>query len=276
MAWLHPDSTFHFIFTHLHLGELAILQAGSLCRLTTDRQHIIPSDLGDRIGHLLTPAVIRVAAVAHAVIQREHRLQTFRLRRRHGDVRIGNGQLGGLFITGVLKETVVKITLPAITRKCGLHHLMGGAWGSIFAGSKHREHFQLGHRSEERRNQRLNRHDGAIVGAGIAPAFQVVRARRVHTLDTVRFILGVIGQAEGSFFSNRLAVHIRAAVVHWVATQIHHLIKLTKIRCEIGQRTKFISRRLVERHGLAVVPERVIYNVRQLMHRLRLAIAGDH
>ena len=151
---------------------------------------------------------------------------------------------------------------------------MAGAWGSIFASSKHREHFQLGHRSE-RRNQRLNRHDGAIVGAGIAPA-QAVRARRVHTLDTVRFILGVIGQAEGSFFSNRLAVHIRAAVVHWVATQIHHLIKLTKIRCEIGQRTKFISRRLVERHSLAVVPERVINNVRELMHRLRLTIAGNH
>ena len=278
MAWLHPDSTFHFIFAHLHLGELAILQASSLSRLTTDRHHIIPSDLGDRIGQFLAPAVVSVTAVAHAVIQREHRLQTFSLRRQHGDVRIGNGELGGLFIAGVLKETVVEITLPAVARKCGLHHLMAGARGSAFASGKHREHLQLGHRSEERRNQRLNRHDGAIVGAGIAPAFQVVRARRVHSLDAVRFILGVIGQAEGRLLNNRLAGHghVRAAIVNRVAPQINDAIKLSEIRSEIGQRTKFIGGRLMELHGLAVVPERVINNVRELMHRLRLTIAGNH
>ena len=170
----------------------------------------------------------------------------------------------------------MEITLPAVARKSGLHHFMAGARESIFAGSEHREHFQLRHRTKERRNQRLNRYDGAIVRAGIAPAFQVVRARRIHACDAVRFILGVIGQAEGGLCNNCLTVHSCAAVVHRVAAQIHHLIKLTKIRSEIGQRTKFIGRRLKERHGLTVVPERVIDNVRQLMHRLRLAIAGNH
>ena len=48
---------------------------------------------------------------------------------------------------------------------------MGGARGKYFSAANTAS-TSAGHRSEERRNQRLNRHDGAIVGAGIAPAFQ--------------------------------------------------------------------------------------------------------
>src|SRR5204863_5292735 len=55
---LNPGGAFQLPPAQLELHDIAVLNSQLLRRLAADQDHVVPGDLGDRVGELMKPAAV--------------------------------------------------------------------------------------------------------------------------------------------------------------------------------------------------------------------------
>ena len=141
------------------------------------------------------------------------------------------------------------------------------------------EHFQLRDAVEQRRDQRLNRHQRAVTRARVAPRFEVVRRRQMPVAARRRLVL-VVGHANHVL---RAALQItplelRRSVVSGIAAENHERADLAffERRRQLRERRIFGRRAFAHLHRRAETASRRVDRVRDQMHRQGLSITREH
>jgi len=135
----------------------------------------------------------------------------------------------------------------------------------------------------ERLNQGLRDADRAVVGARVAPAFEVVRAGDVPVGRLRRFVAVQARVKRGADAAHRLAkVHRGGQVVERVRADHGEGVDAPALHV-VDERAKLLRERRVARfprvhqvHGSADGPELAVEAHCQGVHRRRLRLAGDH
>ena len=171
-----------------YVHHVARLDANGLSRRRTQLYCVIPRELRQRIGQLLKPAVVGEPTVVHRAIAGKHQLQAAPFLRRppgQGDdprfslVRANRRRL--LRKRAVRHEPIVQHAPPVTLKICVADHTAKAPPNNVVTRPNviavdYRQQLNRTPPAEQRLDQRLGDPDRAVVGPGIAPTLQVMRA----------------------------------------------------------------------------------------------------
>ena len=295
-AGLHPDRPDDFASAEFDLDDVLILDAEFFRRLAADEHETIPDRLGDGVGEFLEPGVIRPASVIHLEVAMEDDFQAF-LRRGSGrngieSLRRRTGRNRRVIRTRhrARQEAIVQKLLPRL-----LETTRAGKGAERLAydvvrlerrleAADAREHFQLRDAIEQRRDERLHRHQRAVSRARVAPGFEVMRlreAKRRQVTCRERLVL-VSAEADDVL---RLGLRLGPLEVggrgeRGIAAEDHQRVHLAG-----GQQRRHFRERVGtaalwhvrEENSFTVVAERRVEQVGDDVNRHRLTMARhDH
>ena len=174
-----------------YVHHIARLDANVLSRRRTQLHRVIPRELRQRIGQLLKPAVVGEPTVVHRAIAGKHQLQAGPFLRRppgQGDdprlrlVRANRRRLQRK--RAVSHESIVQRAPPVSLEIRVAGHAAESPLNDVVTRDNviavdYRQHLNRAPTAEQRLDQRLGDPDRAVVGPGIAPTLQVMRAGQV-------------------------------------------------------------------------------------------------
>src|SRR6185369_5612575 len=179
MTGLDPNCALGLASLVLDFDNVFPAQFERLCRVDADQHRVIPGDLNHRLRQFLEPSIVREASVEDGGIAPEHYFETASGLGRLWDCTAlgrhaprGRSRAGNETVMQRLAPPAVKVA-GVLTLPIGLKQVVGDGFG---ISAEPDDEFILRLAAIQRRNQGLDKADGAIGGASVAPLLKVMGA----------------------------------------------------------------------------------------------------